>query len=149
MIRVQRDDFDVGAEIAALKKDKPEIGAIVSFSGLVRDISHGNDVSAMTLEHYPGMTEKALEEIEQQALARWQLDGSLIIHRYGRMLPGENIVLVLTASSHRREAFEAAEFLMDWLKTKAPFWKLEEGSAGADWVDARDSDEDATLRWQK
>lgn len=149
MIRVQRDDFDVGAEIAALKKDKPEIGAIVSFSGLVRDISHGNDVSAMTLEHYPGMTEKALEEIEQQALARWQLDGSLIIHRYGRMQPGENIVLVLTASSHRREAFEAAEFLMDWLKTKAPFWKLEEGSAGADWVDARDSDEDATLRWQK
>ena len=149
MIRVQREDFDVGAEIAALKKDRPEIGAIVSFTGLVRDISHGKDVSAMTLEHYPGMTEKALAEIEEEANERWPLDGSLIIHRYGRMEPGENIVLVLTASAHRQAAFEAAEYLMDWLKTKAPFWKLEEGSTGANWVDARESDESATLRWAK
>lgn len=149
MIRVQREDFDIGAEIAALKKGRPEIGAIVSFSGLVRDISHGRDVSAMTLEHYPGMTEKALEEIEREAHARWPLDGSLIIHRYGRMEPGENIVLVLTASAHRQAAFEAAEYLMDWLKTKAPFWKLEEGTSGAEWVDARESDEDATKRWSK
>lgn len=149
MIRVQREDFDVGAEIAALKKDRPEIGAIVSFTGLVRDISHGKDVNAMTLEHYPGMTEKALAEIEEEANERWPLDGSLIIHRYGRMEPGENIVLVLTASAHRQAAFEAAEYLMDWLKTKAPFWKLEEGSTGANWVDARESDESATLRWAK
>lgn len=149
MIRVQREDFDVGAEIAALKKDRPEIGAIVSFTGLVRDISHGKDVNAMTLEHYPGMTEKALAEIEEEANERWPLDGSLIIHRYGRMEPGENIVLVLTASAHRQAAFEAAEYLMDWLKTKAPFWKLEESSTGANWVDARESDESATLRWAK
>ncbi|PLX35471.1 MAG: molybdenum cofactor biosynthesis protein MoaE, partial [Hyphomicrobiales bacterium] len=124
MIRVQRDDFDIGAEIAALKQGRPEIGAIVSFTGLTRDSSHGKHVSAMTLEHYPGMTEKALQEIEQEAHERWPLDGSLIIHRYGRLEPGENIVLVLTASAHRQAAFEAAEFLMDWLKTKAPFWKL-------------------------
>ncbi len=149
MIRVQSEDFDIGTEIAALKDGRPDIGAIVSFSGLVRDISHGRDVSAMTLEHYPGMTEKSLAEIEKQANERWPLDGTLIIHRYGRMEPGENIVLVLTASAHRQAAFEAAEFLMDWLKTKAPFWKLEDGSSGTEWVDARESDEAATQRWSK
>ncbi len=146
MIRVQREDFDLAAEMAALTRGR-DSGAVVSFTGLVRGGSGRDAISAMTLEHYPGMTEKALEAIEREAHARWPLDASLIIHRHGRLEPGENIVLVITCSAHRRDAFEAAEYLMDWLKTKAPFWKLEEGPDGARWVDARESDEQATKRW--
>ena len=146
MIRVQEQDFDVGAEMAALTKGG-DSGAVVSFTGRVRGGSGDSAISAMTLEHYPGMTEKALEAIEKEAHARWPLDASLIIHRFGRLEPGENIVLVITCSAHRQAAFAAAEYLMDWLKTKAPFWKLEEGPGGARWVDARESDEAATKRW--
>ncbi len=148
MIRVQEDDFDLAAEIAALTRGNHDIGAVVSFTGLVRGGKDQNGITAMTLEHYPGMTEKALEEIEARAHARWPLNASLIIHRHGRLEPGENIVLVITASSHRQAAFEAAEYLMDWLKTKAPFWKLEEGPEGAKWVDARETDTRALDRWQ-
>jgi molybdopterin synthase catalytic subunit len=127
------------------------IGGTALFAGSVRDLNLGEQVSAMTLEHYPGMTEKALAEIETEANKRWPLDASLIVHRYGRMHPGEDIVLVITCSSHREAAFEACRFLMDWLKTKAPFWKLEEGgdAQGAKWVDARESDDKAAGRWSK
>jgi molybdopterin synthase catalytic subunit len=120
MIRVQQQPFDAGAELAALKAGRTGIGGTVMFLGSVRDISEGTDIRAMTLEHYPGMTEKALAEIEAQALSRWPIDASLIIHRYGRLEPGEDIVLVITASAHREAAFEACHFLIDWLKTKAP-----------------------------
>ncbi|MEM1138583.1 MAG: molybdenum cofactor biosynthesis protein MoaE [Pseudomonadota bacterium] len=153
MIRIQQETFDPGAEIKALTQDRTEIGAVVSFTGLVRGASSGGDdashptITAMTLEHYPGMTEAALADIEAEAHARWPLTGSVIIHRIGRLLPGEPIVLVVTASAHRRAAFEAAEFLMDWLKTKAPFWKREETDAGARWVEATEADEAATARW--
>lgn len=148
MIRVQEDPFDSGRELAVLKAGKTHIGGTVLFVGSVREMSGSSDVSAMTLEHYPGMTEKALEEIEVEAHRRWPLDATLIIHRYGRLLPGEDIVLVIAASAHREAAFEACHFLIDWLKTKAPFWKLEEGSEGAAWVDAKDSDDDAAARWE-
>ena len=148
MIRVQQNEFDIGVEIAALRAGRTDIGAIVTFTGTVRDTAHGESISEMTLEHYPGMTEKELERIEQQANARWSLQGSLVIHRYGTMKPGENIVLVITASAHRQAAFEAAEFLMDYLKTNAPFWKKEAGPDGGTWVDARDSDDDALKRWE-
>ena len=127
MIRVQQDDFDVGGEIGALKAGRSDIGAIVSFIGTVRD-QHGA-VSAMTLEHYPGMTEAELSRIEQEAQARWPLQASLIVHRVGTLAPGDNIVLVVTASEHRDAAFDAAKFLMDYLKTGAPFWKREEDPA--------------------
>jgi molybdopterin synthase catalytic subunit len=147
MIRVQREDFDVGAEIARLTEGRHEIGGIVSFVGVVRDAAQGDRIGAMTLEHYPGMTEKKLGEIEAEARRRWQLDASLIIHRYGRLEPGDRIVLVVTASAHRQAAFEACEFLVDWLKTKAPFWKLEETSNGSRWVEAQSSDDDAAKRW--
>ncbi len=147
MIRVQEEPFDAGAELAALKAGRTDIGGTVMFLGTVRDLSGGADVKAMTLEHYPGMTEKALEEIEAQALARWPIDASLVIHRYGRLEPGDDIVLVITASAHREAAFEACHFLIDWLKTKAPFWKLEEGAQGASWVEAKDSDDQAAARW--
>ena len=147
MIRVQQEDFDIGAEIAALTKDRTDIGGVASFVGLVRDVAGGESVGAMTLEHYPGMTERKLAEIEAEALRRWPLSASLVIHRYGRLLPGERIVLVATASSHRQAALESCAFLIDWLKTKAPFWKLEEGPEGESWVAARDSDEDAARRW--
>ncbi len=148
MIRIQQEDFDIGAEISKLRSGRTDIGAIVTFTGTVRDTAQGECISEMTLEHYPGMTEKELQRIEQQATARWPLQGSLIIHRYGTMKPGENIVLVITASAHRQAAFEAAEFLMDYLKTKAPFWKKEDGPDGGTWVDARDSDDDALKRWE-
>ena len=152
MIRVQQQDFDIGAEIARLRANRTDIGAIVTFTGTVRDTApHGGakdaPVSQMTLEHYPGMTEKELERIEAEANARWPLQASLIVHRTGALKPGENIVLVVTASAHRHAAFEAAQFLMDFLKTNAPFWKKEEGPDGGDWVDARESDEDALRRW--
>jgi len=144
MIRVQREDFDVGAELESLARGSHGIGGVVTFVGLVRD---SGGVAAMTLEHYPGMTEKQLAAIEAEARERWPLEEVLIVHRYGRLLPGERIVLVATASSHRQAAFEAAEFLVDWLKTKAPFWKLEETSEGAHWVEARASDDSAAARW--
>jgi len=147
MIRVQQEDFDIGAEIAALTKDRTDIGGVASFIGLVRDVAGGESVGAMTLEHYPGMTQKKLEEIDAEANRRWQLSASLIVHRYGRLEPGDRIVLVITASPHRQAALEACAFLIDWLKTKAPFWKMEETAAGAQWVEARDSDDKAADRW--
>lgn len=149
MIRVQQEDFDVGAEIKALTADNPSIGGVVSFIGLVRDIAGDRTIDTMTLEHYPGMTEKMLARIEEEAQERWKLDASLIIHRYGPLKPGDQIVLTITASAHRQDAFEANEFLMDWLKTKAPFWKREAGADGDNWVEAKDSDDDAAARWDK
>ena len=149
MIRIQQQAFDTGAELHRLKADNSNIGGTVVFVGTVRDVSGNDSVSAMTLEHYPGMTEKALEEIEAEAQRRWPLDASLIVHRYGRLEPGDDIVLVITASAHREAAFEACHFLIDWLKTKAPFWKLEENAQGARWVEAKDSDDDAASRWEK
>ena len=147
MIRVQAEPFDVGAELSGFGRGRTDIGAVASFVGLVRDV-HGDDtVTAMTLEHYPGMTEKKLAEIEAEAHARWPLQASLIVHRCGRMLPGEPIVLVATASAHRHAALEACAFLIDWLKTRATFWKLEETQAGERWVEARDSDDAAAARW--
>jgi len=147
MIKLQREDFDVGAELAALTAGRTDVGGIASFVGLVRDMAGGAPVGAMTLEHYPGMTEKKLAEIEAEAQSRWPLQASLIIHRYGRLEPGERIVLVATASPHRQAALESCAFLIDWLKTKAPFWKLEETPAGPQWVEARDSDDEAAARW--
>ena len=149
MIKVQTDDFDVGAELAALSRGRTEVGAVASFIGLVRDVAGPGELSAMTLEHYPGMTEKMLADIEAQANTRWELQETLIIHRYGRLEPGEQIVLVITASAHRQSAFEACAFLMDWLKTKAPFWKLEESDKGRSWVEAKQADNDAADRWQE
>jgi molybdopterin synthase catalytic subunit len=137
MIRIQTEDFDINAEIAALTKGRSDIGAVVTFSGLVRDMT-------LTLEHYPGMTERELEKIEADAHARWDLQGTTIIHRIGTLAPADNIVLVIAASKHRRNAFEAAEFLMDYLKTRATFWKRE----GETWVDAKDSDDQAAERWK-
>lgn len=149
MIKVQPEAFDVGLELARIKGRRKDIGGFALFVGSVREMSGGTDVSAMTLEHYPGMTERALAEIEAEARGRWPLQEVLIIHRHGRLEAGEDIVLVITASAHREAAFQACEFLMDWLKTKAPFWKLEEGKTGTRWVVARDSDEEATRRWTK
>jgi molybdopterin synthase catalytic subunit len=149
MIRVQQEDFNVGQELAKLAEGNHAIGGVAVFVGLVRDMAGGAEISAMTLEHYPAMTEKMLAEIEAEARARWPLEASLVIHRFGRLEPGEQIVMVATASAHRQAAFEACEFLMDWLKTKAPFWKLEETGQGAQWVDARDSDDAAAARWVK
>lgn len=148
-VSVQREDFDIGAEIARLTEADPETGAVVSFTGLVRSTAADGPLTAMELEHYPGMTEQALEEIVAEAQARWPLQGVRVIHRIGSLAPGARIVLVLTASRHRGAAFEAAEFLMDYLKTRAPFWKKETGPAGAGWVDARDSDTGAADRWRK
>jgi molybdopterin synthase catalytic subunit len=143
-VRVQEADFDTGAEIAALSAGRDDVGAVVSFTGLVR----GAGITSMTLEHYPGMTEKALEAIEAEAMDRWPLQGATIIHRVGELPPGARIVLVAVASRHRGAAFEAAEFLMDYLKTRAPFWKKEIGEDGqARWVDARETDTSAADRW--
>ncbi len=141
-VRVQAADFDIGAELAALRTGR-DIGALVSFSGLVR----GGDVASLELEHYPGMTEKALAAIEQRATERWQLQASLIVHRVGLLLPGQQIVLVAAAAPHRQAAFESAEFMMDYLKSEAPFWKKETTAAGAQWVDARVVDAAAMARW--
>lgn len=146
-IQVQETDFDVSAELKRLSANDRTIGALVSFVGLVRDINEDQSVSAMTLEHYAGMTEKALAEIAQQAQQRWPLQGITIIHRVGELLPSDQIVLVITASRHRHAAFESADFLMDFLKSKAPFWKKENTADGARWVDARESDEIALARW--
>lgn len=147
-VSVQEQPFDVGAELAELTAGRTDIGGVALFTGLVRDVAGGDRVSAMTLEHYPGMTERKLEEIEAEARTRWPLIATRIVHRYGRMTPGDGIVLVICASAHRDAAFEAARFLMDWLKTKAPFWKLEETPQGGRWVEARDSDDEAAARWQ-
>jgi molybdopterin synthase catalytic subunit len=148
MIRVQREDFDVGREIARLSEGRRQVGAVVSFVGLVRDIADGQDVGAMTLEHYPGMTERQLAAIVEDAKRRWPLDEVLVVHRHGRLEPGERIVLCIASSAHRQAAFEACMFLVDWLKTKAPFWKREETPQGPRWVEARASDDKAAERWQ-
>ncbi len=147
MIRVQREDFDIGAELEALGRGKTGIGGITSFVGLVRDIAGDRRIGAMTLEHYPGMTERQLAEIAAEAERRWPLEALVIIHRYGRLEPGDRIVLVAAASAHRQAAFDACQFLIDWLKTKAPFWKLEETPDGPRWVEAQASDDAAARRW--
>ena len=150
MIVVQEAPFDTGEQIRKISEGKTDVGAIVSFTGLVRDFNEGKGVGALTLEHYPGMTEKQLEKIEAEARNRWELNDCLVIHRYGRMEVSEPIVLVVTTSAHRKDAFAAAEFLMDWLKTQAPFWKLEEGDDGnASWVEERQSDVDAAQKWDQ
>jgi molybdopterin synthase catalytic subunit len=149
MIKVQREDFDIGAELAQLTDGNTKVGGLASFVGLVRDLADQGAVSAMTLEHYPGMTEKRLAEIEAEARSRWPLESVLIIHRYGRLEPGDRIVLVATTSAHRQAALESCAFLIDWLKTKAPFWKLEEGSKGAAWVEAKASDDRAAEKWKR
>ncbi len=149
MIRVQAEDFDSAAEIERLTCGRHGIGGVVSFTGLVRDTAPAGGNSSMTLEHYPGMTEKALAEIEAEARARWPLEDVLIIHRHGRLLPGERIVLVVTASAHREAAFAACAFLIDWLKTRAPFWKREEQAGEARWVEAKASDDAAAAAWNK
>jgi molybdopterin synthase catalytic subunit len=146
-VRVQREDFDIGAEIAALTAGQQDVGAVVTFTGTVR--SDGGRIEAIVLEHYPGMTEAELERIEAEAKSRWPLAASVIVHRVGELKAGENIVLVVTASRHRQAALEAASFLMDYLKTRAPFWKKEIAATGeANWVDARASDETAASRWR-
>jgi len=148
-VSVQREDFDIAAEIDRLTATDPDIGAVVSFTGLVRQMTGAGPIGAMELEHYPGMTERALEAIVAEARGRWPLQGVRVIHRYGPLKPGERIVLVLTASRHRQAAFEAAEFLMDYLKTRAPFWKKEDHGGDVRWVDARDSDDSAAARWRR
>ena len=142
-VRLQREDFDIGAEIARLSQGRTEVGAVASFTGICR----GGDIAAMTLEHYPGMAEAEIERHVAEAEARWPLLGVTVIHRYGRLVPGDNIVLVATASQHREAAFAAAEFLMDYLKTRAPFWKKEERAGGDGWVEAPQSDAAAAERW--
>ncbi len=146
-VSVQEGDFDLSAEVSALRANRTDIGAIVTFTGTVRDLS--GELSAMTLEHYPGMTERELRRIAQEAQGRWPLQGCRIIHRYGKLEPGDNIVLVVTASAHRNAAFDAAEFIMDFLKTQAPFWKLEDTGAQSIWVDAKESDDAQLKRWDQ
>ena len=148
-IRIQEGDFDISAEIAALRRGDPRVGAVVSFLGTVRDMNEGSSVKGMTLEHYPGMTEKALQDILDQAKARWDIYQSLVIHRVGPLLPEDLIVIVAVTSAHRGEAFAACEFIMDYLKTAAPFWKKEDTPEGGRWVDARVTDETAMSRWEK
>ena len=149
MIKVQEEDFDVGAELSDFTRGDHNVGGIATFIGVVRDIGSVGGPSTMTLEHYPGMTERKLSEIESEALERWPLEAVLIIHRYGRLKPGDQIVLVMTASAHRTAALEGCQFLIDWLKTEAPFWKFEETIKGGEWVDARSSDELASARWSE
>src|SRR5213080_3683010 len=148
-IRIQQADFDVAQEIAVLTKGRTDIGAVVTFSGICRGSENGEPIAALTLEHYPEMAEAEIKRHADEAIARWPLQGLTVIHRFGRIAPGENIVLVVTASQHRQAAFEAAEFLMDYLKANAPFWKREENAAGTTWVDARSHDDQAAARWTK
>lgn len=148
-IRLQREDFDAAAEAAKMARGRTDIGAVVTFTGICRDHEGGHGVSALTLEHYPGMAEEEIARHVAEAEKRWPLNGVTVIHRYGRMVPGDNIVLVVTASAHRAAAFAAAEFLMDYLKTRAPFWKKEETPTGSRWVEARASDDEAADRWRK
>ena len=148
-IRIQEADFDIAQEIAALTRGRTGIGAVVSFSGICRGSENGEPIAALTLEHYPGMAEEEIKRHADEAMSRWPLTGLTVIHRVGRIAPGENIVLVLAASQHRQAAFHAAEFLMDYLKTNAPFWKREESARGSSWIEARDHDDAATARWTK
>jgi molybdopterin synthase catalytic subunit len=148
-IRLQREDFDAGAEAALIARGRTDIGAVVTFAGICRDHEDGHGVSALTLEHYPGMAEEEIARHVAEAEQRWPLQGVTVIHRYGRMVPGDNIVLVVTASAHRAAAFAAAEFLMDYLKTRAPFWKQEERAGATAWVDAKAADDAAAERWDK
>lgn len=149
MIKVQRGDFDIGGEISRMTKNDTAIGGLACFVGLVRDFAGDTKIKSMTLEHYPGMTERQLEKLEAVARQRWPLQDVLIIHRYGKLRPGERIVLVVTASEHREASLKSCEFLIDWLKTKAPFWKLEDTDTGEQWVAARDEDDAAAERWEK
>ena len=146
-VRVQKEDFDAGVEIAKLREGNPKVGAVASFIGIVRDLNEGDAVATLTLEHYPGMTEKSLEEIVTQARERWDIYDALVVHRVGTLSPLDQIVLVIVTSAHRGESFKACEFLMDYLKTQAPFWKKEVTPTGARWVDARASDDAAAERW--
>ena len=148
-IRIQQADFDIAQEIAALTNSRTDIGAVVTFSGICRGGEGGDAIAALTLEHYPGMAEDEIGRHVTEAISRWPLTGVTVIHRVGRITPGENIVVVLTASAHRQAAFAAAEFLMDYLKASAPFWKREEAEGGARWVDARSHDDAAAARWTK
>jgi molybdopterin synthase catalytic subunit len=147
-VRVQTEDFDVGRELESLTRGRNDVGGLASFVGLVRDANDGHAIRGMTLEHYPGMTEKALEDICAQAHARWDLIDMVVIHRVGALVPGDRIVLVGVASAHRGEAFHACEFIMDYLKTRAPFWKKEATAEGTRWVEARASDDAAAQRWK-
>ena len=149
VVRVQAEDFDAGRELERLASGRTDVGAVASFVGLVRDANDGHSIRGMTLEHYPGMTEKSLEDICAQAHSRWDLVDTLVIHRVGPLAPGDRIVLVGVASAHRGEAFAACEFIMDYLKTRAPFWKKEDTPQGGKWVDARESDDAAAGRWKK
>ncbi len=148
-VRVQREDFDAGAEIARLRAGDPRVGAVAAFVGVARDVNDGAKVATLALEHYPGMTESALDDICAQARARWNILDVLVVHRVGELQPTDQIVLVVVASAHRGEAFAACEFVMDFLKTGAPFWKRETTPDGTRWVDARDSDEVARSRWER
>jgi molybdopterin synthase catalytic subunit len=148
MIRLQREDFDIGREVEALTRDRSDIGAVVTFTGLVRDTAHGTAVSAIELEHYPVMAERELARIEEEAIARFRLQASLVIHRFGKLEKGARIVLVVTAAAHRADAFAAAELLMDYLKTRAPFWKREVTGDGLRWVEAETKDDEAAARWR-
>ena len=148
-IRLQREPFDAASEAAKLRRGRRDIGAVVTFTGICRGAESGEPIAALTLEHYPGMAEAEIARHVEEATSRWPLLGVTVIHRYGRIVPGENIVLVVTASAHRQAAFEAAEFLMDYLKTNAPFWKREESGKGTSWVEARDHDDAAAARWTK
>jgi len=147
-VRIETNDFDIGAEIAQLRRANPKIGAVASFVGVVRDVNDGDAVAEMTLEHYPGMTEKAIEDIITQARGRWKVFDALVIHRVGTLKPADQIVLVIVTSSHRGDAFAACEFIMDYLKTRAPFWKKESTPSGARWVEARKTDDIAAERWR-
>lgn len=146
-IRIQAEDFDLGTEVAQLRATNPQVGAVASFIGTVRDMNDGSNVAAMELEHYPGMTEKALQDIVEQAKSRWNIFDALVIHRVGALKPLDQIVLVAVTSAHRGEAFAACEFIMDYLKTQAPFWKKETTPQGSRWVDARVTDDDAMAKW--
>ena len=148
-IRIQTEDFDAGAEIARLRAGNPAVGAVASFVGVCRDRNDGEPIATMTLEHYPAMTERALREICEQAGARWDLLGTSVVHRVGELRPADQIVLVIVTSAHRGDAFAACEFIMDYLKTEAPFWKKEHTDGGARWVEARSSDEQAAARWRE
>jgi molybdopterin synthase catalytic subunit len=148
-IRIQESDFDVAQEIAAIGTGRTDIGAVVSFTGICRGSENGEPIAALTLEHYPGMAEAEIRRHAEEAMSRWPLSGLTVIHRVGRITPGENIVLVVTASQHRQAAFQAAEFLMDYLKSSAPFWKREESARGSSWIEARNQDDAAAARWTK
>lgn len=148
-IRLQAEDFDAAAEAARLTKERTDVGAVVTFTGVCRGGEGGDAIAAMTLEHYPGMAEEEIARHAAQAQARWPLMGLTVIHRFGRLTPGDNIVLVVTSSAHREAAFEAAQFMMDYLKTRAPFWKREERASGENWVEAREHDDAAAARWSQ